>query len=658
MNFSISTSISRANGLGHRKTWTVFLLGLLAFLVFLPAVTFDFVNWDDAEYVYRNPSVLGGVTPSGLWYAASSVVAANWAPLTILSYQCDATLFGPGPGGFHFTNVLLHAVGVGLLYDVLVRMTGCPERSLVAVALFAVHPLRVESVAWVSERKDVLSFVMLMLALLAYERFCRRPTLTRYAVLFVTMILGLLAKSMLVTLPVLLLLLDVWPLGRLPLPSLGLNGRNVGPARPYPSVTWRQIGIEKIPLLVLSILFAAITLETQASAVSKDIEMPLWTVRIPNGIHATAWYLWKTIWPTGLHAIYVHPGIAGHPIKHLAASGLALGAVLGIAIAARQRVPAVPVGLAWFVVSLLPVIGVMRQQGMQSHADRYTYIPHIGLIMALVWGASYLARRIHIPDRVLKACAVAMMAICIVLTEYQAATWLNTESLWKHSLSIDPINSAALAEYGRFVWARGDAAAAESLYQQALAAGGHQPWMLMDLAVLRMAAGDAQGGIRYRDWACRLAPRDPEIARRSESLRISNPSIATTPPKKRHINPAAVDHINAGLRSARATNFIDALQEFKRAVQIEPSCAEALNNIGMVQSELGQYDAAEAAFRSAITHDAANPDYRVNLTRLLVRQKRLSEAMQQCDEALSLDPADIEAKTLREIIRKRSVADR
>ena len=295
---------SRSNRLIHvfssvmARPWLMAtLLGLLTFVVFLPAVACDFVNWDDNAYVYRNPLVLEGLTVRGVTAAFTRVMFHNWAPLTILSYQADASLYGSRPEGYHLTNVVLHAMAAGLLAVALGRMTAAPGLSAAAVLLFAIHPLRVESVAWIAERKDVLSIFFLAVALLAYEWYCRRPGAWRFAAVWAAMLASLLAKATLVTLPVLLLLLDVWPLNRLQLPGWP-RAAAAEPAR-YPVCSWQRAFAEKLPLLALSSVFAAITLMTQERATRSSAELPLVTNRIPNALHAIACYLFETAVPLG-----------------------------------------------------------------------------------------------------------------------------------------------------------------------------------------------------------------------------------------------------------------------------------------------------------------------------------------------------------------------
>ena len=431
------------------KPWLLAgLLGLLSFTVFVPAVACDFLNWDDNAYIYRNPVVLGGLTAAGVRRACTDVVFCNWAPLTIISYQLDVSLFGREPWGFHLTNVLVHAASSALLYLALFRLTGCPLRSAAAAILFAVHPLRVESVAWIAQRKDVLSVLFLVLALLAYEWYRRRPGMWRYFLVFAAMLASLLSKATAVTLPALLLLLDIWPLGRVAVPGVGGPVRGDGAPSPYPTRSWKLVVTEKLPLLGLAIIFAIVTLRTQQKAIQTELDMPLWAARVPTAILAVAWYIWKTFWPTELHPAYHHTGTEGKPFWLVLVCAAGLASVMGIAAATGRRLPAVPVGLAWFAVSLLPVLGLVAQQGFQSHADRFTYVPHIGLMVALVWGAAAVAGRLRLGRSLCVAALVTVVVAAVAIDRHQIAMWKDSTALWTHVLASAPDDQLAQSNMG------------------------------------------------------------------------------------------------------------------------------------------------------------------------------------------------------------------
>ena len=507
------------------RPWIVaLLLGLVTLAVFLPVVRCGFVNWDDGPYVTRNPLVLDGLSAEGVRRACTEVVFGNWAPLTILSYQLDVSLFGRDPWGFHLTNAVLHAASTALLYLVLVRMTGAPGRSGFATLLFAVHPLRVESVAWIAERKDVASVLFLMLALVAYERYCRAPSAGRLAAVAAAMLGSLLCKPTLVTLPVLLLLLDVWPLGRLELPGVGRPERFDG-ALPYPTRPWRLVLAEKLPLLGLSLLFVAITLRVQSAAILEEDAMPLVAERIPNAIHAVNWYVWKTFWPTGLCPF--HRTVGGDlPLAVL--GGCAASLVFAGAVAwklARTR-PFVAWGLLWFLVSLLPVLGLV-QTGLQGAGDRFSYVPHVGLLVALVWAAADWAGRLRLPRGAAVAAAAAVVLLLAFLTLRRIPMWTDSETLWTTTLREDPGNFLAHLKFANHLVAARRLREAEPHYRAA-AAGASDDWTgrvcrmtsLANLACLYYDLGDLENARKIRQLAIDLDPDDVAVRRMADHVRI------------------------------------------------------------------------------------------------------------------------------------------
>lgn len=349
-----------------------FGLATIVWLVFAQTLRHGFINYDDDQYVYQNPYVLGGLNRSGILWAGKFALIGHWHPLTWLSHMLDAQLWGVSAGGHHLTNVLLHALAAVLLFLALKQMTGALWRSALVAALFAIHPQRVESVAWIAERKDVLSGVFFMGTLLAYLHYQRRPSAFRYALIALSFALGLMSKGMLMTLPFVLLLLDYWPLGR-------FSENSVSP--------WRLIR-EKIPFFALSAASAI------ATALSPEKIAPALLMSLPqrteNAIVSGPIYLWQMLWPSRLWLPYFNPpgGFAFWQI--ILALILMLGLSVGAIVVGRTR-PYLFVGWFWCSIMMLPVIGLM-QISYYARADRYTYLPHIGLYLALVWGASELLR--------------------------------------------------------------------------------------------------------------------------------------------------------------------------------------------------------------------------------------------------------------------------
>jgi len=599
------------------------LLGLVTFLVFLPSVNYDFVNWDDGAYVCENPLVLGGLSPSSVRGAWTDVVFCNWAPLTILSYQLDVSLFGKEPWGFHLTSILIHAAAAALLSLALFRLTRCPVRSASAAILFAVHPMRVESVAWIAERKDVLSVFFLMLALLAYDWYCRKPATARYALVFLAMLASLLCKATLVTLPVLLLLLDLWPMGRLRLPGIAPPDHAATPS-PYVARPWRWVVAEKLPLLGLSAVFVIVTLRTQQDAIQNEIDMPFWTARVPNAILATAWYLWKTFWPTGLYPAYRHTGTEGKPLWLVLACASSLAGVVGIAAASARRLPAVSVGIAWFLVSLLPVLGLAAQQGFQSHADRFTYVPHIGLLIATVWGAAAAIEQRRLPSWAPPAVLTGIIAVLIAADQRQLATWKDSATLWNHVIDRDPHSALAHGNLGVALEAQGQTHAAMTHYQHALAADPAWLPARNNLAAILIERGA-------------IAEARPHVER---ALRGERDSLT---------------FINLGMLLLAEGKPAEAAAAAREAIRINPASASACFLLGRTLATQGLLEQAIAAYAQALRIDPDHFHARNNLANLLARLRRFDEAIPLYRLIIERDPnAEFAHRNLARAIEEQS----
>jgi Tfp pilus assembly protein PilF len=628
-------------------------VALLTVAVFAPAVRFDFVNWDDNNYLFGNDGlVAGGLSAAGIRRAFTEPVFHSWMPLTVLSYQLDATLFGMEMWGFHLTSVVLHAFASGLLCVALCRMTGRVGASTAVAALFALHPLRVESVAWIAERKDVLSVLFLVLALLAYEWYCRRPGVGRFSLVFAAMLASLLSKATAVTLPGLLLLLDVWPLGRLSVPGIGGPVRGDGTASPYPSRSWPMVLVEKLPLAALSVGFAFFQIVASQRVLVAGESLPLVSRRVPNAIYAFAWYLVKTVWPTDLHPAHTHFGVV-HPAWLVALCGAGVLATVAIAVLSARRHPAVTVGLAWFAAALVPVIGLVPV-GVQSHSDRFAYIPHIGLFIALVWGGAALARRLTISPVWTSIGAGLVLAALVWQTERQLSHWQDSDALWTYTLGVEPQNQFALSQYGAHKHHTGQDADAERLLLEALDRGGNFTWLLAYLAEIYFDAGEFRRAKHYRDAAVRRGSADQEVREIITALAdVDALAAQERPVVQQQVGPAARQEIAAGLAAARAGRLDEALAAFGRAIDLEPECAAAHNNTGLVHSQQHDSGKAIAAFRRAIALDDTNADYHVNLAAELLSSGAIDEAVAASKDALRLAPWDRQAAALRDEIRAR-----
>jgi len=437
----------------HNKRWAIAAaLFVGTALLYAQVAGHHFLVFDDDRYVTDNPAVRGGLSLSGVGWAFKSLEVSNWHPLTWLAHMLDVQLFGLDAGAHHLVNAALHALNAALLFLVLAVMTGAAGRSAIVAAVFAAHPLHVESVAWISERKDVLSTLFGLMMLLAYVRYARRPGPWRHALVVLALAASLLAKPMWVTAPLLLLLLDVWPLQRIaswPLPR--------DPATPtFPAVGLRFILLEKLPLLALSAASSAITVLAQRRGGSlQTLERFDFAERLGNAAASYARYLGKTFWPGGLSAFYPLPAKTAGAWPFLAA-GLLL-ALTVVAFSQVRRAPWLVVGWLWFIGTLVPVIGLV-QVGEQAMADRYSYLPMTGLAIAVTWEVGWLAQRL--PRRAHEAFAsgvVLVIGVLALLTWQQTALWADQEALFRHAIAVAPDNGRAhlilcqaLAQQGRY----------------------------------------------------------------------------------------------------------------------------------------------------------------------------------------------------------------
>jgi len=497
------------------QSWRVlgicFALAALTFAVFGQTLTHEFVNFDDPDYVYDNPIVAAGVTPQGIEWAFTHVHSDNWHPLTWISHELDCQLYGLHPAGHHLTNVLLHIATVIALFLVLRQTTGSLWRGAFVAAVFAIHPLRVESVAWVSERKDVLSGLFFMMTIAAYVCYARRPwSAVRYGLVVVLFAMGLMCKPMLVTLPVILLLLDYWPLRRWGETSFSaepsehkLSNRNaidmgLNRVSPY------RVLIEKLPLLGLTAASCVVTLLAQHGAMHARGISSL-PYRLGNALVSCIVYLFQMVYPVGLAVIY--------PLQHnvvsawkVALEGVVLVRLSMLAWGERRTRPWLLVGWVWYLVMLLPVLGLI-QVGLQAHADRYTYLPQIGIYIAVTW----LAAECRFSREVLGSLMATVIAILMAFTWHQTTYWHDSETLWNHTLACTVDNDRAENNLATALLHKGKTNEAMVHYQKALQLDPGNVTAELYFANALRQTGDASGAIEHLRSALRLTPSDPQL---------------------------------------------------------------------------------------------------------------------------------------------------
>jgi protein O-mannosyl-transferase len=592
-----------------RNRTTGLICVLLAFgtlLVYWPVFSGGFLNYDDPQYVTQNPPVRAGLTWDSVGWALTARHSSNWHPLTWISHMLDCELYGLQPAGHHATNLFFHVVNTLLLFLALKRMTGAVWRSAFVAALFALHPFHVESVAWVAERKDVLSTFLLLLTILAYARYVAQPRLARYLLVALLFALGLMAKPMLVTLPCLLLLLDFWPLRRPP-PTVKVFGHEISirePSGDQPAAGTPpgRLVLEKLPLLALSCASSAVTLWAQTESIV--VNLPI-TMRAANAVLSCARYVAKTIWPVHLYVNYPYPRTLS--ILHLMVAAVLLGSASVLAIQHARARPYLLTGWFWFLVALLPVIGLL-QVGFQSLADRYTYIPLIGLFIVLAWGGYDLAERWRLPPVAIGAAGVLVLGACIPLTIAQVSCWNNSVTLFEHALRFDRNNFIAqynlavtLMEQGKLDAAGGHFAAAAKVIPSYAQAHSSLGQVLIGQGRFEEAIDPYRTALRY------------------------NPKLAGA-------------HYGLGVALHHRGGTAEATEHLMTAIELAPDFWEARDELGLVLAEEGRSADAVGHLSEAVRLAPKNPTYRLHLAAAWYSLGSAPEAVAQYREALTLSP--------------------
>ncbi|MDZ4857938.1 MAG: tetratricopeptide repeat protein [Candidatus Hydrogenedentes bacterium] len=478
-----------------------------AVLVLLPLAAFwrvtlaDYLITDDPETIIENPLVLGGLTFAGIRFAFTETVVGHWHPVTVLSHQIAAQLFGADPAWHHLINLAIHSTNGVLLYLLLRRMTERQWPSFFVAALFAMHPLRVESVAWITERKDVLSAFFFLLALIAYCAYSRKPGWRRYALLSGLFVLGLMSKSMLVTFPFVLLLLDVWPLRRVII-DLKVHAATLRAA-------WPLI-VEKLPLFGLSLVFGVITVIAQGQrGALKNLETISIGDRIATALTGYVWYIGKTFWPFNLAFVYPHPE-GSVPWWQVALAAIFLVAVTAWVVWRWRTQPYLLIGWLWYLGTLVPVIGIL-QAGEQSVADRFSYIPTIGLLITLVWLVVDVAERARIPLPLPAAFGAAVLLVLSVFTWIQVEVWRDSESVLLHSLKAGGESYVVRSNLGALAEQRGDFQEARQHFEAALRVRPDHPTALFNLAGSFVKQNQPAMAIPLYRKAITIQPEDGDV---------------------------------------------------------------------------------------------------------------------------------------------------
>jgi protein O-mannosyl-transferase len=583
------------------RVWLLaLLLGLVTLALYWPATRHAFLNYDDQLYVTENPHVQAGLTAASVqWALRPEAKFGYWHPLTLLSHLLDCEWYGLDPWGHHLTNILLHALNTALVLLLLHRLTGAVWRSVAVAALFGWHPAHVESVAWVAERKDVLSACFGLLSLYFYARYAQkrtldlRPSTFDYRLSLICFACALLSKPMAVTLPFVMLLLDDWPLNR----GLGPGTRGLG---------WRKLVGEKIPFLALAAATAAITfaLSRQAGALAAGEQLS-WGARSANALVSYARYLEKLLWPTDLAVFYPHPG-------HWAAAAVLVAGMLWAGLSAvmvwqRRQHPYLLTGWLWFIGTLVPVIGLV-QVGDFALADRYTYLPSLGLFILFIWGIEELTR--PWPDRKagLMVAGTVVAVLCLAATRQQLGYWRDSETLFRHALAATGDNCLARVQLGSSLYNQGQIDAAIDEFQQAI----------------RLKPDYLQA---HNDLGNALVKQE----RFEEAIRPFEVVV--------HLKPDfAEGHYNLGNALAKLGRPAEAIDEFRAAIRYAPDYPEPHNNLGNALCSQGRPGEAIPEFEAALRLRPAYAEAHYNLGTALATTRQFDGAIREFQAALRLKP--------------------
>jgi Flp pilus assembly protein TadD len=660
------------------------LLVAVTLLCYWPSIHHQLVLLDDYHYLLENPDIQSGLSWSSLAWAFKTGYFCNWHPITYITYIVDWQLNGSNPLGYHVTNLIFHLADTVLLFLLFQRMTGRLWPSAFVAALFAWHPLHVESVAWVSERKDVLSAFFWILAMMAYVRYVEfiradgpsqggeegvpeleMPNLGRrrgyYALALLCFALGLMSKPMVVTLPCVLMLMDYWPLRRFSISP---------PPRPA-----QLLGLimEKLPFFSLALAASVVTYIVQkAGGAVASLDATPFSARLPNAALAYLRYMGKAIWPAHLSVMYPYPSHLTIGIGICAA--LVLSIISGFFLWRAKQQPFLIVGWLWFVGTLVPVIGLV-QVGAQSMADRYTYIPSIGLFALLVWGAESLCNALANRREILIGLGSASLAGCLACTSVQLSYWQNSEKLFRHAVTLDPDNYLAYDGLGKALEDQGKKEEALKLYAlsvrhpqysqghynygtlllqlgrlheavvqltAALASNPHYAQAHNNLSTAYINLGDLEQARVHLGIVADLKPHDPQAHNNLASVLLMQSRLdeaAVQLSAALRLNPDFAEaHRNLGVALVRQGKLEDAITHFSRAVQLTPTNAEMHFNLGLARMDLNQPAEAAAQFIEASRLSPNDARFHYRLAIALARQQRSKEAISQYRQTLMLSP--------------------
>jgi tetratricopeptide (TPR) repeat protein len=629
-----------------KNRFAVTFLSLTILLVLGRVVFNQFLLYDDPNYVIRNPQVLAGLTSSTVKWAFTSMEAANWHPLTWISHMLDVEVFGLSPWGHHLVSLLFHLGATLLLYRFLHLCTGAFWQSVVVAALFGVHPLHVESVAWVAERKDVLCGFLWMAGLLVYSHYCRKGGPGLYLAVLVLFTLGLMAKPMMVSFPLVLLLMDFWPLKRIEV--ISPTGSHPIPVRVRTSVI-----LEKVPMVALAVGSCVITYiaQSKGGSVSGLDRIPL-DARLLNGFISYLMYFWKLLVPTDLSVLYLYPSRVSFTFGLLGI--LSVSACIWASFKAIRSSPWLVVGLLWYLVTLVPVIGIV-QVGAQSMADRYMYLPSVGVLISLVWGAGRLLERINLRSPLRELIVSLVFCGYALAAHHQAGYWKDTETLFGRALKLDPGNFVAHNMLGLALAEKGESEAALDHYRRSVHLNPNFADGLNNLGFELIRKGHLEEGTAWLEKVLEVNP----------GHLFAHGNLARAFQEKGEYEKA-MEHVHyllsrdqasphawnaAGLVLASQRRYGEAQQYFSKALELCPECPEAENNYGRYLMLAGRPDDAVGHLVRAIDLREGYPEAHNNLALCLLALGHPRDAIYHAARAIQLLPGyDKASRTLDRIL--------
>jgi len=633
----------------HQRVWICVGLALVTLAVYAQVVHYEFIDLDDGEYVFENWHVATGLHPNNVVWAFTTGHAANWHPLTWLSHMVDSQLFGSKAGYHHLVSVLFHVINTMLLFLLLHRLTGAVWRSALVAGLFALHPLHVESVAWVAERKDVLSTLFLFLTMWAYADFVRTRKVKHYVLALLFFALGLMSKPMLVTVPFVLLLLDYWPLNRFQ-QDLRATTDKMRRSRQSPFNRFMQSALplmrEKIPFFVLSAASATITFLVQRAGGAVQVADALtFDAKIANAIHSYAAYLAKTVWPAGL-IVYYRYILPGYPSVDILLATLVLIAITVLALRFSGRFPYLAFGWMWYLGTLVPVIGLV-QVGGQAMADRYTYIPLIGVFVAVAWGIPDALARCPGMRRSLAVAGALLLLVCAVASWHEVRYWRDTVTLFSHALEIDENSYLAHEMTGTGMAKRGNYQEAVAHYTAALRFQPSNTHIMSNMGASLDLLGKRDQALEVFSRALKIKPDDPIALRDMGRVCFEQGKFADAVDFYGKAVRGMPDNVavwcSFGNALAKLGRNQEAIDAYSSALRMEPAYAEAVFGRGAALAGLGRASEAIHDFEEAVR---INPNYaeaHSNLGNVLLQQGQTDKALQQYNEALQLNPKYAEA---------------